>query len=196
MFVFKKNKNKKNKLNENLRSKFSFLLTTHYSLPTNKGFTLVETLVAITILLLSITGPMVLVQRGTVSARYSRNQITAFYLSQEVMEFVKNKRDSNFISNQTDWLLGLENCIGVGNKCVVDVTNDSVSSCGQTCPVLKKSAEGLYGYGSTWSETSFRREVRITQSIENIDEIFVQVEIFWNGESKNFLGRESIFKLN
>jgi len=50
MLEIRHNKIKKNKLNENLRSKFSFLLTTHYSLLTNKGFSLIELVVVVAIL--------------------------------------------------------------------------------------------------------------------------------------------------
>lgn len=159
------------------------------------GFTLIETLVAITILLISIMGPMVLVQRGITSSRFSRSQIIAFYLDQEVMEFVRNQRDTNFIAG-SNWLLGLSDCIGVGNKCTIDITDNSINSCGASCPLLKKSSDGLYGYGAGWDETSFRREINITQSITNPNEVFVQVEISWDGDSRNFIGKESIFKLN
>jgi hypothetical protein len=139
---------------------------------------------------------MVLVQRSIISSRFSRSQITAFYLTQEVMEFVRNTRDNNTITGQTDWLFGLNDCVGAGNKCIIDVTNNSVSSCGTSCPVLRKTDDGLYGYGGTWGESGFVREVNIVRSIENIDEVFVETEIFWNGGTRSFLGRESIFKLN
>lgn len=47
-----KTKNQKNKMKENLRSKFSsLLLTNHYSLPTNCGFTLIEIVVALGIII-------------------------------------------------------------------------------------------------------------------------------------------------
>jgi prepilin-type N-terminal cleavage/methylation domain-containing protein len=165
-------------------------------LKTSRGFSLIETLVAISILLLAITGPMVLVQRSIVASRLSRSQITAFYLTQEVMEFIRNIRDNNYLTGESDWLVGLEDCVGTGDKCIIDSTDNTISSCGVSCPVLKKSSEGLYGYGASWEESNFLREINIIQSNENINEIFVDVDVYWDGGSKNFKGRESIFKIN
>jgi len=80
-----------------------------------QGFTIIESLVAIFILLLSITGPMVFSQSGLRAAFVSRDQITAFYLAQDVIEYVKNTRDNNSISIINGdagafWLNGLDDC--------------------------------------------------------------------------------------
>ena len=46
-----------------------------------KGFTLVETLVAISVLSLSIAGAFTAVQGGIQSSTVAKDQITAFYLA-------------------------------------------------------------------------------------------------------------------
>ena len=94
--MFLKNKNKKINLND------------------ERGFTIMETLVAIFILLISITGPMVFSQNGLRAAFQSRDQITAFYLAQDAIEFIKNRRDHNVLEPNSvgfGWLDGLEDCI-------------------------------------------------------------------------------------
>jgi len=100
-----------------------------------RAFTLVETLVAITVLLLSIAAPLSIAANALFSAYYARDQITAYYLAAEAIEYIKNSRDTTFLNDilnpavpveeNTNWLLGLEDCIesGVGFKgCYVDAT--------------------------------------------------------------------------
>lgn len=67
------------------------------------GFTIMETLVAIFILVLSITGPLVFSQTGLRTAFVSRDQMIAFYLAQDAIETIKNMRDQNFI-DKDPWL--------------------------------------------------------------------------------------------
>lgn len=69
----------------------------------NFGFTLVETLVAITILLVGVLGPLTLVTRGISDGLFARNQITANYLAQEALETVLNKRMTNSFTHQLIW---------------------------------------------------------------------------------------------
>lgn len=50
---------------------------------TKSGYSLVEVLVAITILMLSIVGPITIAAKSMQSAQYARQQTTAFFLAQE-----------------------------------------------------------------------------------------------------------------
>lgn len=60
---------------------------------TSQGFTILETLVAISILILAITAPLAIIAQALRSSYYARDQITAYYLAQEAVEFLRNKRD-------------------------------------------------------------------------------------------------------
>lgn len=60
----------------------------------NNGFTLVETLVAVTILVVASLGPIAIAAQGIASAAYAKDQVTASYLAQEGVEFVRHVRDS------------------------------------------------------------------------------------------------------
>ncbi len=59
----------------------------------NRGFSLVEVLVAITILLLVMVGPMRVLTQVTNSTAFSTEQTTAFFLAQEGIELAQMARD-------------------------------------------------------------------------------------------------------
>jgi prepilin-type N-terminal cleavage/methylation domain-containing protein len=77
---------------------------------TTRGFTLVETLVAISILVLALTGPLTIISQALKASYYSRDQIVAFYLAQESMEYIRNIRDENSLktgASVDSWLDGI-----------------------------------------------------------------------------------------
>ena len=61
------------------------------------GFSLVETLVAVTILLIVITGPLTLVSNSARSTNFANDQVMAFFLAQEGLEIVQSVRDDLLI---------------------------------------------------------------------------------------------------
>ncbi len=64
------------------------------------GFTLVETMVAVLILTLTIVSLMTVVANSLFAARYARDEITSGYLLQEVIDFIRNDRDTSvFLQN-------------------------------------------------------------------------------------------------
>lgn len=63
------------------------------------GFSLVETLVAITILLLVIVGPMSISATAARSTSYASEQVIAFFLAQEGAEIAQKGRDDILLRN-------------------------------------------------------------------------------------------------
>lgn len=178
----------------------------------NKGFTLVETLVAIGILSLSILGTFTAVSGGLRSSIYAKDQIIAFYLTQEAMEFIKNNRDSNNIRNlsgqSTNWLSGLVVTSGgasgpcdYGKVCTIDSYANTITNCGGgtgTCPVLNQNTTtGFYSYttGSGWSATSFNREISFSSVALNSNEVLVTIKTSWTteGTTRSFQISESLY---
>ncbi|MBU3968647.1 type II secretion system GspH family protein [Patescibacteria group bacterium] len=157
----------------------------------NSGFTLVETLIAITILVSAIVGPMVVVQKSLSSANFAKSQIISFHLAGEAIEYIRNKRDGNTLSG-VSWINGLSECID--KKCAVDTVNDTISQCSENCPNLQfDSINGFYGYDSNWEDSIFNRVVEI-KSI-NEEELSILVTIFWKSGvfTKEFSVRENLF---
>jgi len=166
----------------------------------NKGFTIVESLVAISILVLVITGTASAIQTGISSYIFSKNQVIGFYLAQEGFEQIRNMRDENSLQGQ-NWLTGISANSGdpcyFGNACTVDPVNSNVPTrCPSgpgSCPVLRQdTSTGFFGYTLTWPATVFRREIVLTQI--NANEISVLVAIDWSKGlvSRQFRARENI----
>ncbi len=146
------------------------------------GFTLVETLVAITILTLAIIAPFAAVQRVMMASNISKNEIIAASLAQEGLEYVRFVRDNNYLANQSDFVEGNHqmdrmngvngpNCTGSA-RCTVDATvNPDGSTAIQLCPIAGCPAlyvdntQGFYTQqsGAGRTVTPFTRSVNISQ---------------------------------
>jgi len=73
---------------------------------TNKAFTLVETLVAISIFSVSVLSLLSILASGVSETNYAKQKIVASYLAQEGIEYARNMRDTSVISAgdaQTGW---------------------------------------------------------------------------------------------
>ncbi|MEX0919322.1 MAG: prepilin-type N-terminal cleavage/methylation domain-containing protein [Parcubacteria group bacterium] len=169
-----------------------------------KGFTLVESLVAISILVMAITGATSAIQSGISSYIFSKDQIIAFYLAQEGFEQIRNIRDENSLSDR-HWLAGLaedsDDPCYFGEACYVDPVNSTQAiRCelgpGQ-CPVLRQDdTNGFFGYDVSWSPTIFTRD--ITLSSVDDDELTITVEVTWSKGivSRSFTAKENIMNWN
>lgn len=159
-----------------------------------KGFTLLETLVAVAILIMSLLGPFSIAQQSLKSAYYARDQVTAYYLAQEGIEFVRAVRDQNYLTGN-DWLVGIDTtCTGV--PCVVDYPNFTYAACPNgVCPPLKVSNTGGLFNNESGTVSPFTRQVMLTTSPTNPALMIVSVTISWKsaGVSRIFTLQERIF---
>lgn len=65
------------------------------------GFTLVETILAISVISVAIATATQLTQSSLKMGRASMNQYIAFHLAEEGLEIVRNLRDSNWLQNKS-----------------------------------------------------------------------------------------------
>lgn len=159
-----------------------------------KAFTLLETLVAVAVLMMALLGPFSIAQQSLKSAYYARDQVTAFYLAQEGVEFVRAVRDQNYLAGNA-WLSGIgDTC--TNTLCTVDFPNFSYASCPQnTCAPIKVSQiGGLYNHASG-IDSPFTRTVTLVPSGSNADQVIVSVTISWRsaGVSRTFTIEERLF---
>ena len=64
----------------------------------SRGFTLVETMIAVTIVTLSVAGPLYGASRAFVAAEISRDHLIASYLASEGIEYVREMRDDEYLA--------------------------------------------------------------------------------------------------
>lgn len=157
------------------------------------GFTLLETIVAISILTIAVAGPMTLASRSIGSVSESKNGMISFYLAQESMEYIRNKRDNNVFSG-LDWLDGFGLCIN-GKQCCIDAVNDNIKRYPNTCGFVKYDETGGNYYNhSTGDDTIFTRIAEITKI--GVNEAEIEVSVSWInkfGANKSVVLVEHIF---
>lgn len=168
-----------------------------------QGFTIIETLVAIFILLVATTGPLGFVQTGLRSSFTARDQIVAFYLAQDAIETIKNQLDNTYISSSrqtnTNWLVLLDACEptipGPENTVVCGVEVNSTikyESCSETCPPLKYINSGTKGFVSdsnlNGDVSRYTRTLYVTEIVDE-KELQVVVKVSWD---TNFFGEREI----
>jgi Tfp pilus assembly protein PilV len=162
------------------------------------GFTIVETLVAITVLMIAIAGPLVVASKGLFGALASKDQMIAAYLAQESMETIKNIRDNNeyainggssiawdaFTSGAFD-----STCSSVSATCDASaVDSPSIKNSCPMSPAVPVSGCQIYlgsnGYGHNSGDgmpTLFSRYFYTTPpTINNGNELTVTVVVNWN----------------
>ncbi len=115
-----------------------------------QGFTLVETLVAVAILMIAIAGPLTIANQALITALGSRNVMIATYLAQDGMESIKNIKDNNLATGNT-WTSGWADisCTS-GSPCSVPEKLNSTahSSClaVSACKLYTDDTESKYMY--------------------------------------------------
>lgn len=138
-----------------------------------KGFTLIETMVAVTILTLAVAGPLVTANRALVAARTAHDQLIASYLAQEGVEYVRAVRDNAFLAPYPgntdaawpDFLAATVQCDATGNPtraCTLDPESGlSISSCtiGSCGPLFLRS-DGMYNQQGSGEQTIFARAIQ------------------------------------
>lgn len=168
----------------------------------NKGFTIVEAIIAIFILSISIGAMLGLTVSSYSTAKYANNEITANYLLQEAIDSIRNSRDtlafqqknwSGFTTRYTD-------CFTI-NGCNISTSDfqpdrtanfaAEIKPCNESsplfgtikCPVLKYDPSGtnFYSFAGT-TDSNFKRQVKMVSKGANEVEVTANVE-YRNGTS-------------
>ena len=154
------------------------------------GFTLVETLIAITILLLVIIGPLTIAQKGIQNAYYANEQVTAVFLAQEAIEAVRELRDADALrvydnpsSGDTwDWHNpgGIHPDCKSGDGCAFNINTGNFGPCGGDDCILKVD-NGVYSHTGGGSDSPFTRKVYVSDPAVG-GGVSVTVDVSWTSQ--------------
>jgi prepilin-type N-terminal cleavage/methylation domain-containing protein len=165
-----------------------------------RGFTLIETMVAVSILTLAVAGPLFTANRAIVAAQIARDQLTASSLAQEGIEYVRAMRDNEFLgayptdAGWANFISGIENyCLGA--LCTLDpIARDmgygsglALEPCSGSCTPLYRRSDGMYtqqsGGGSN-VQTIFTRTIQVTR-VTATDEKIASV-VSWDSHGTRY----------
>ncbi|MGD0328482.1 MAG: prepilin-type N-terminal cleavage/methylation domain-containing protein [Minisyncoccia bacterium] len=178
---------------------------------TTKGFTLIETMVAITILTVAIAGAFFTANSSLVAAEIARDQLTASYLAQEGIEYVRMMRDDEYLKayqvggtnvSTTAWnnflngsdAASITQCRGTISSpitCTLDPSRSmgsgsgsSLQPCsGSACIPLYLASTGIYNEQSSGTKTSFTRTIQAVDISASDERIVSKVSWSFHGIS-------------
>ncbi len=160
------------------------------------SFTLLEVILAITVLTLAVGGSFVLISQTIASVSVVQSKLVASYLAQEGIETVKNIRDTNWLKGK-DWDEGLGEETGEIYY-EVDYDDFSLTECSSPCDYdhdynlhfLKIPDQGFYNY-DLGDPTIFKRKITISDKVdlddppdEEADKMKISVEVLWKEKGK------------
>lgn len=173
---------------------------------TVRGFTLIETMIAVTILTLATAGPLYTASRAIVAAEIARDQLTASYLAQEGIEYIRAMRDNEFLTtyhaggdtiSTTAWnnfLIDFSGCstatcmldtyptvpVGVGSGLSLQQCSPSGSPYPACAPLYL--AGGMYTQKSDIGgvQKSFRRTVQILDVVGTSNDKQIVSKVTWD----------------
>lgn len=151
------------------------------------GFTLVETLVAISILVMVIVGPMTIAQKGIQNAYFANDQVTAVFLAQEAIEGVRELRDEVALDAYKGGIVPTANWVPPGCNgspgCAFlrgNATPFQVCSTGNDNCIVHIDSNGLYSHDLGDPVSPFTRKVTIGGAIGG--GVPVDVSVTWNNK--------------
>jgi Tfp pilus assembly protein PilV len=175
---------------------------------TKSGFTLIETIVALGILMTGALGPLLLVKENLSASRDAKDRLIASFLAQEGIEMVRSVV-SNSLADDEAWLINIaagpgDPCRAPARSCIVDVTQpptfvgrantfrvcspqNGANVCQNNGTVYQNATSFLYRQsdpapGAGWNATKFSRWIDVDE-VEVGKRAVVTVTVMWDNKS-------------
>ncbi len=161
-----------------------------------KGFTFIETVITVFVVLVGVTGLLVMLQTIFNSISVSSARLEAAYLTKEGIEIVRNIRDGNWLeySDNAMWKDG----IPASDGWEVDYNTDGQINQISDNPYgggrfLNIDVAGFYSY-SSGTATKFKRQITIVNDDPGVS-FGVQAIVLWSdkGENYQFVAEEVLY---
>jgi prepilin-type N-terminal cleavage/methylation domain-containing protein len=150
----------------------------------SKAFTLIEILIAITVMTLGVVGFHAAITRVASLTFSNSDRFIASRLAQEGIELVSNIRDTNWVEKTSpNWDDGLAN-----NGYRVQYNKEELLADSDT--PLKIDSKGFYNYDNG-DDSKFKRKITITHI--NADKLKVKVRITWSGKGSPLEVEEHLY---
>ncbi len=153
----------------------------------NKGFTIVELVIAIFIIVFAVVGVYNAFSLIVVLTSGAKDNLTAAYLAQEGIEVIRNIRDQNWLDD-INWDDTIVNC-ALGCEPDYTSTTDFLKPWPTGGDFLYVDSNGFYNYSENGTATKFKRKITVTE-VENVSLnmtiLKVKSEVFWNDRGKDF----------
>lgn len=140
---------------------------------TVSGFTLLEMLFAVIIFSFALVSLITITGKGVAATSSAKEQLTAQYLAEELIEVGRNMRDHNYLNyGVADWFDELEACTGTNVVCdiadysVAPLLTPCTSNPGGVCGVLDNNQGQFRSEAGTGDTTTFERGLTITKSAD------------------------------
>ncbi|HEX5774982.1 MAG TPA: hypothetical protein VFY28_03430, partial [Candidatus Paceibacterota bacterium] len=131
------------------------------------------------------------VQQGLLASYVARDELIAASLAEEGLEFIRSRRDGNYLYNLSgpvtprSWLYGMNgtpsgapNCYS-GNGCVVDPPQNTIATFATSTAPLRLSTLNRYTQvQSGGTATRFMRKVQFTNV--SATEVKITVTVMWS----------------
>jgi prepilin-type N-terminal cleavage/methylation domain-containing protein len=150
-----------------------------------KGFTLIEVIVAISILSLGVTAAWISLQKIISFTSISLPRQIAAYLLQEGFEIVRNIRDKSWLEGE-----GFGEGLQTGNR-EADYKSKNLAMSYQG-RYLNIDSDGFYSY-SAGTPTKFKRRINISKPDPNTIVVFIEVQWEERGRIHSISGQENLY---